>query len=83
MGVYLESGLAGQTSPCVKGILPLIRTVPSDESSCVAGDCSVYFSVVINVQRKVSEKTFFSLNDSWPFLTFGKHLATRADLLCK
>ena len=49
----------------------------------MTGDVSVYFSVVINVKREVSGKASFSLNDrsSRPVLTFGKHIATRADLL--
>ena len=82
-GIYHYSGLAGQNSPFVKGIPLLIRTVPSDESACVTGDFSVYFSVVINVKREVSEKASFSLNDrsSRRALTFGTHIATRADLL--
>lgn len=61
----------------------MIRTVPSDESACVTGDFSVCFSVVINVKGEVSGKASFSLNDrsSRPVLTFGKHIAIRADLL--
>ena len=61
----------------------LIRTVPSDESAFVTGDFSVYFLVVINVKREVSGKASFSLNErsSRPVLTFGKHIATRGDLL--
>ena len=46
-------------------------------------DFSVYFSVVINVKREVSGKASFSLNErsSRRALTFGKHIAIRADLL--
>ena len=60
-----------------------MRTVPSDQSACVADDFPVYFSVVINVKRKVSGKASFSLKDrsSRRALTFGKHIATRDDLL--
>ena len=77
------------------GHLPLLRTDGLKESirkgnSAIDQNGPVslrsqpaYFSVVINVKRKVSEKASFSLNDtsSRRALTFGKRIATRADLL--